>query len=262
MLSGMSQAAPRRVLYLGDGAVNGAAAYLMAIGHWSGFAMTHVPSDTPLSAELASQDWELVILSDYPAQALDQDISHALCERVQAGMGLWMIGGWASFHGQSGRWQESPLHELLPVYIAQRDDRVNCDTPAVACVDMPHSITKGLPFDVRPPSVGGYNMVRVRPQATQLLSVRRLGLHRDEQGEFAMSPMAKAPLLAVMSVASGRSIAWMTDVAPHWVGGWVDWGETRLTLRHPESREVEIGADYAKFVARILDWGSASRREG
>lgn len=262
MLNAMSvQLSPKKVLYLGDGSAEGAAAYLLAIGHWAGHQMQHLPSAQPLPSELWAQDWDLVILSDYPACGLTPAQVESLAQRVREGMGLWMIGGWSSFRGQQGHWQKTGLHELLPVQIQDEDDRINCDTPAVARVEMPHSITQGLPFAARPPSVGGYNAVRVRPLALQLLSVQPLGVRQGTQEEWVLEPAPRDPLLAVMSVGAGRSVAWMTDVAPHWVGGWVDWGERRLNIAHPESREVEIGADYAKFVARIMDWCAGGRAQ-
>lgn len=253
MLRGMKAGAPR-VLYLGDGEATGAAAYLLAIAHWAGYAIEHVPSSQRLSAELWDKDWSVLVISDYPAAQMDEAIQLQVPQRVRAGMALWMIGGWASFHGSHGFWHQQPLHELLPVEISQEDDRVNCDRPAVARLECAHPIMQGLPFDPRPPSVGGYNRVSLRQGAQLLLSVQDLGLRRLEMGEWVLEPGSSAPLLAVIERGATRCIAWMTDVAPHWVGGWVDWGEQRLRAQHPRGREVEVGRDYAEFVRRILDW--------
>lgn len=249
----------KRVLYLGDGAVDAAAAYLLGVGHRAGFEMHHLPSDQRPSASLWNAPWDLLVLSDYPATGLTEAMDQGVAARVQAGMGLWMIGGWASFHGQSGRWNQSKLHMLLPVEIQDQDDRVNCDGPAVAVQQGSHRLVEGLPFDERPPGVGGYNRVRMRSDAELVLGVQRLGLRRGAEGGWEMEPAPIDPLLALGVHGAGRCVAWMTDVAPHWVGGWVDWGSERVVARHPASREVEVGADYAKFLARILDWASAGR---
>lgn len=259
MLGTMKLCAPR-VLYLGDGEATGAAAYLLAVAHWAGYAIEHVPSAQRLSVDRWQEDWSLLIISDYPAAQLEESIQLQIPERVRAGMALWMIGGWASYRGLQGFWQSQPLHELLPVKISQADDRVHCDGPAVARRECAHPILQGLPFDARPPSVGGYNRVELREGAELLLSVQDLGLRRVD-GQWTLEPAASSPLLAVIERGATRCIAWMTDVAPHWVGGWVDWGEARLRARHPLGREVEVGRDYAEFLRQILDWSVHQRRE-
>jgi hypothetical protein len=45
------------------------------------------------------------------------------------------------------------------------------------------------------------------------------------------------------------------DVAPHWVGGLVDWGDgERVTARAPGSWEIEVGNFYSQLVANLLAW--------
>lgn len=242
------------MLYLGDGAVDGAAAYLLAIAHHGGLAMHHVPSHQAVTRELWQRSWDLVIVSDYPSALVEDDMLASLEARVQAGMGFWMIGGWASFHGQSAGWDQTCVASLLPVRMQDRDDRVNCESPAVACVQHPHPIIADLPFAKRPPSVGGYNRVEMRPGAKLLLGVQRLGVHWSASQQWALAPGEMDPLLAISSVGQGRVMAWMTDVAPHWIGGWVDWGRSRMVMRHPQSREVEVGQDYVQFVLNMLGW--------
>jgi hypothetical protein len=45
-----------------------------------------------------------------------------------------------------------------------------------------------------------------------------------------------------------------TDVAPHWVGGLVDWGAQRLAACAPGSVAIEVGSDYAELLARLVRW--------
>lgn len=250
----MSKPRSPQVLYLGDGAADGAAAYLLGIAHRGGIEMQHVASDQAVDAKLWERAWDLVILSDYPSSLIEPEMLASLEARVQAGTGLWMIGGWASFHGQHGGWEKTCIASLLPVAMQSADDRVNCQTPAVACVLNPHPMIAQLPFAQRPPSVGGYNQVSLRPGAELILGVQPLGLHRSNTGQWALRPGGVDPLLAISKLGQGRVMAWMTDVAPHWIGGWVDWGESRVVARHPASREVEVGQDYVQFVLNMLDW--------
>ena len=42
----------------------------------------------------------------------------------------------------------------------------------------------------------------------------------------------------------GRTAALATDVAPHWVGGLVDWGDQRITQKVTED-SIEVGNWYA-----------------
>jgi len=51
----------------------------------------------------------------------------------------------------------------------------------------------------------------------------------------------------------GRTAALATDVAPHWVGGMVDWGDRRIVQDLPGGF-VEIGNWYAEFFRNLLVW--------
>jgi uncharacterized membrane protein len=119
-----------------------------------------------------------------------------------------------------------------------------------------HPITAGLPFD-SPPSIGGYNEFRTRPSGTVILEgVRYRVTLRGGQPQFAAE--ARFPLLVISErkrgpSGAGRAACLATDVAPHWVGGFVDWGETRLTVRL-NGDFVEVGAGYAAFFRNLLVW--------
>jgi hypothetical protein len=46
-----------------------------------------------------------------------------------------------------------------------------------------------------------------------------------------------------------------TDLAPHWVGGLVDWGDDpRVAAQDQGSWQIEVGNFYAQFVANLLAW--------
>ena len=62
-------------------------------------------------------------------------------------------------------------------------------------------------------------------------------------------------MLVLGAADRGRTAALMTDLAPHWVGGFVDWGDgERVTAQAPGSWQIEVGNLYAQFVANLLAW--------
>ena len=74
------------------------------------------------------------------------------------------------------------------------------------------------------------------------------------------------PLLVTGSYGLGRTVAFASDVAPHWVGGMVDWGTPRRvtqTLCAGAFAElstdgfIEVGADYATFFRQLTQWLAA-----
>jgi uncharacterized membrane protein len=162
-----------------------------------------------------------------------------------------MIGGWESFRGQSGGYERSPLADALPVAMQSSDDRVNCAQPCLVNKVAEHEILAGLPFDV-PPGVGGFNRVAAKPGAALLLTCVPFGVMRENR-EFVFRRGEEAPLLVVGEFGKGRTAAFATDVAPHWVGGLVDWGDRRVT-RKIGAREIEVGNWYAGLLRNLLKW--------
>ncbi|MFQ5731480.1 MAG: glutamine amidotransferase [Planctomycetaceae bacterium] len=241
------------VLYLGDTHLRGAAAYLAGLMHSWGWSFDYVPGETSANASLFENDRPLYVLSDYPAAHLTVDVQQRIVDDVSAGAGLLMIGGWDSFHGSGGNWDGTPVGEALPVAIASADDRVNCDHPLVVAKTAEHPAVDGLPWDERPPLIGGFNRVAPRRGATLLLEARHFSAHRDGD-EFSFEPAGSDPLLIVGERGRGKTAALATDVAPHWVGPLVDWGDARVITGAPEADEVEVGDLYAKFLRQLLTW--------
>ena len=108
-----------------------------------------------------------------------------------------------------------------------RDDRRNCAQPCLVEKAAEHPVLEGLPWD-RPPGIGGYNAITARlGSQTLLYSVPFAATWNGR--DFAFSRGVAAPLLVVGECGKGRTAALATDVAPHWVGGLVDWGDRRIT---------------------------------
>ena len=118
---------------------------------------------------------------------------------VVAGGGLAMAGGYLSFQGIGGRarYRRTPIEEVLPCTIDPWDDRVEVPEGAVAAItDGAHPILAGVGGEW--PALLGYNRVHLREDAVLL-------------AEFDGDP-----LLAVREAGAGRTLAWTSDIGPHW----------------------------------------------
>ncbi len=244
----------KNLLYLGDTHLQAAAAYLAGLMHHWSWTFDYFPSDAqPLPEELAG-DYGLIILSDFPAANLGEEAQHALLDQVAGGAGLLMIGGWESFHGLGGAWDGTPIGNVLPVEIANRDDRRNCDVPVLVRRLKEHSILDGLPWEDRPPVIGGLNQVQAKPDAEVILEACLFDAKLQDENLFTFQIIERLPLLVVGQFQQGRTAAFLTDVAPHWVGPLIDWGTPRISAEAPNSQPVEVGGDYAQFLQQLLEW--------
>lgn len=241
------------ILYLGDTHLRDAAAYLAGLMHAWGWGFDYVRSDELLSAERLDARRALFILSDYPAARMEAAVQRQLLEQIAAGAGLIMLGGWESFHGLGGDWDGTPIGDALPVVIANEDDRMNCDQPVLVRCVAEHPAVNGLPWDSRPPVIGGFNRFAAKRDAAVLLEAERFTT-RLFDGEFVFEPLDRHPFLVVGEFGQGPVAALATDVAPHWVGPLVDWGTPRVAAQAPDANGVEVGGDYAKFLRQLLSW--------
>jgi uncharacterized membrane protein len=142
---------------------------------------------------------------------------------VEGGGGLLMCGGYFSFSGYSGRagFSGTPVEAVLPV-VCERgfDDRVEMTQGyafSVTEAGRAHPITAGLRWD-DPYLLLGYNRVRAKADAHVLAT------YGDD------------PQIVVAHVGKGRSMAFASDVAPHWAGSFIHW------------------PDYAEFWTRAMRW--------
>lgn len=122
----------------------------------------------------------------------------ALVDWTRAGGGLMMAGGYLSFQGinAAANFARSPLAEVLPVTMLSGDDRVEAPEGAeVSETGAAHPLTGLL---AGAPALLGYNEVHAKDGADV---VARVGEH---------------VLLATQQVGAGRTLAWSTDIGPHW----------------------------------------------
>jgi uncharacterized membrane protein len=227
---------PLRVLYLeGDAA---APKYVRAALSTDAFRLIEPAADTD-----AVPSFDVAILSDLPYARLGRAREEALIERLMDGAGLLMVGGWNSFG--RGLYANSQLAEHLPVRIESSDDRINLAGGAVVRPAASHPLIEGFSFDP-PPMIAGFNRLHPRRGAQTLLEAWRVaGVQPD-----GLRLAATADPLLMASETTGRVLALATDLAPHWSGGWTDWGDRMLRF----ADHTEIGNDYVAFLQRLVLW--------
>jgi uncharacterized membrane protein len=124
---------------------------------------------------------------------------------VRRGGGLLMFGGYYSFQGINGgaRYRKTPVEETLPVSCLPIDDRVEVPEGFKPVVTGPsdHPILKGLGTDW--PELLGFNEVELKPGAEVLAT--------------ASSEYGSLPLLVTGTYGKGRTLAWTSDIGPHWL---------------------------------------------
>ncbi|MEU3765075.1 glutamine amidotransferase [Amycolatopsis keratiniphila] len=143
-----------------------------------------------------------------------------LREWVTNGGGLMMAGGYLSFQGFEGKanYHRTPIEEILPVDIDPYDDRVETPEGVRAQVVRPgHPVVSGL--DQEWPILLGYQHTTLKPDAELLATV---------EGDV---------MLAARQVGRGRTLAFTSDISPHWA---------------PE--EFMAWSGYGKLFAQAMSW--------
>ncbi|MDO4586274.1 MAG: glutamine amidotransferase [Planctomycetia bacterium] len=271
-----------KVCYLGDDSIDRAAIYLAGIMTHYGIDFDHIDSDKSPSDHFTDQNYSLYIISDYPSKMFRNGQMEHIAQSVEKeGSGLLMLGGWESFHGRLGEYQDSPLVPVLPVQMLNSDDRRNFSLPLIVRPSKQHPILGDLPWQ-NPSAVGGINEFCAKKGAQIILEgiafdIRILDENVVDCSEsnfcnidgnavvdqvtiptafgdsFAVRPVRRYPLLVVDKYGSGRTAAFASDVAPHWVGGFVDWGKKRL-FQNVGDGFIEVGEDYAQFFRNLILW--------
>lgn len=255
------------ICYLGDTSLDAAAGYLGGVMQHAGFSYDYTASDSSLPERFRRQSYDLYILSDYPyVRWNDTEVRH-LQDRVRDGAGLLMIGGWESFHGLGGDYEDTPFAEMLPVIMQREDDRQNCPQPVFLRPTASqwkkfrdgsaHPILDGLPWET-PSAIGGFNLFSPKPDAEVLLEGVAAGVRLLEDGSLTLQPGTTYPMLVLGRYGRGTTAALAFDAAPHWVGQLVDWGTARITqpVHRPDTKEicntVEIGDAYVRFLCQLI----------
>ena len=238
-----------RVLFLGEGSMDDSGRYLAAVLRWGGFDFDHVPDGSSIPREVLAKRYAAIVLSDYRHANFGKHSEQWLINHQQSGGGLAMIGGWASFTGLVGGYAGSRVEGVLPVKCLSRDDRENYASGAVVSRRRDHPILRGISFRV-PPVICGYHRATVRKGSLVLMECRRLNFSARKP---KLGP--PIPLLVVNSNNhSGRVAAFLTDCAPHWAGGLIDWGTRRVRVQVGRRSSVEVSHTYLKFFSQLIAW--------
>ena len=244
----------KSILYLGDTTLKEAGSYLAGVMSHHNISFDYLPSDQQFGDTFLNNKYQAVIISDYPAENFSTEQINTIVEQVTAGLGLLMIGGWESFTGAKGEYTDTKLSQVLPVIMQSADDRVNCFAPCLAEKMKEHEILSSLPFEENTPSIGGFNRLKSKPDSNTILLARRFKASYVN-GNFTVTSLEDPdPLLVVSSYKQGRVSAFATDVAPHWVGGLVDWGNSRVKAQGPGANPIEVGNWYAALLANMINW--------
>jgi uncharacterized membrane protein len=185
------------------------------------FEVEHMPAHVSAAAFPQSLEglgaYDALILSDVGSNTLllhpdvwlhGRPVANRLkliAQWVESGGALVMAGGYFSFQGIDGkaRWHKTAVETVLPVDCLPYDDRLEIPEGFQAEIVAPdHPILRGVPV-LWPPLLGA-NEVVARPSS----DVEVLARLPAVQGGH--------PLLVAGAFGRGRSVAWTSDIGPHW----------------------------------------------
>lgn len=117
-----------------------------------------------------------------------------------SGGGFGMIGGYLSFQGidAKAKFKGTSIEQILPVTLETGDDRVEIPEGGVPQIKNTHSIIQGIPEEW--PVFLGYNKVNPKKES---VVVAEIGRNSD-------------PFLVTGEYKNGRTLAFTSDMAPHW----------------------------------------------
>jgi uncharacterized membrane protein len=218
---------------------NGATVFNAALAA-AGIAVTQIggercAAEFPLSLEALAQ-YQAVVISDVGALTLlvtpAARAGHVGVNRldllkayVEGGGGLMLAGGYMGFQGMFGtaRFHDTAVEDVLPVRCLPFCDGVEAPQGLQATIlQSSHPIFADVAGPL--PPILGMNKLDFRNDgSSRLLATCR---HRG----------VDLPLLAVRNHGRGRTVAWATDIGPHWLSqeflGWPLYGKLMANIVH------------------------------
>lgn len=229
----------KRVLYCGDGHLKSSGRYIYNLLSYLGFHPIYLPSHKLFAIPTSKPD--VIILSDYPSARLNKTSQQWIMKRVHAGCSFLMLGGFGSYHGVDGMYQNTLLTTILPVVISSDDDRCHAYGGVTFGREWRSLTGNRIPSRINSPVFCGYNMFTPKPEARVILSVRHLDC-----------PDKNFPLFVTGTFGKGKTGAYASDFSPHWCGGLVDWGGHRIAVKTPLTKPIEVGEHYITWFDTIL----------
>lgn len=237
------------ILYLGDGPIQGSAAYLYSVLTYLGSTVSHLPPGKRPTTKHFNQKTQLLILSDYSYsdfRPIEKNVIERLKKKTLA---VLKVGGWSSFG--KGDYGKSKLAQFLPVHVRSGDDRLNYSPGLRIVPKKKHKVTRELPFS-RGSIICGLNTVK--PKISSHVALEAKALTYTNSNKITVSKSGY-PLLVLSPEKEARVACFMTDFAPHWAGGLVDWGKRRKTIRVPSKGvQVEVGESYIGLISNLTNW--------
>jgi uncharacterized membrane protein len=246
-----AQNGKKKILFCGDDNLDMAAVYLASVIFAEGYDLDYVPSPLAFPHEADPDTYDLLIFSDYPRAQVSDTQLHTIAACVSNGGSFLMIGGWESFCGLNREYNDSPLADILPVIMQEEDDRVNYPQGIVVLpASEDPTLLKELDWE-HPGIIGGYNAITPKKDAQILLEGAKLRIS-NKAGSLKIDVEKKRiPLMVTGKSGKGRTSALAFDLAPHWVGGFVDWGTERKRVDF-NNGFIEVGDMYYRFIANML----------
>ncbi len=244
-----------KVLYAGDSPAGGPANYLLAILRYLKADFLHLPPSQILKPSIFKKRFDLILLSDFSKKQTPEASEQLIADQVFTGSGFMMVGGWGSFSGPFGGWRGSLLERILPVECLGRDDRLNFPQGAVMQVALPHPMFRAISFN-KPPVICGMNLIRPKKTGKILLTARKINADQGRANQKLQVALdsKEYSLLVIQEDSKMRTAAFAADFAPHWCGGFIDWGNKILKLPVNRQIKVEVGNFYVSFICRLIDW--------
>lgn len=182
-------------------------------GHEVTYQPSHIAAQAFPSTVDELNEFDVVVLSDIgsntlllPAATFVRGQSRgnrleALRQWTLNGGGFAMVGGYLTFQGIEAKanYRATAIAQILPVDMEVGDDRAEHPEGLVPAFVAEHPILGGLPSALdQVPSLLGYQRLTAKPGAQTLMSI------------------GEDPLLVVGEAGKGRSLAYASDVGPHW----------------------------------------------
>jgi len=180
----------------------------------SGFLVTYMPSNIAVnkfpSTLIEMNKFNVILFSDIGSNSIllrpetfikgQTSINRLdlIRDWVFAGGGFGMIGGYLSFQGIEAKanYRNTSIADVLPVEMEIGDDRQETPQGAIVTLNETHKITNGIKADF-----------------PKLLGFQRL---IPKKGATVIATIDEYPLLAVTEFGKGRSLAYASDIGPHW----------------------------------------------
>ncbi len=202
----------------------------------NGIQLNHIPNPTA-NFEFPTEkgeleEYDVIVLSDISANTMllhpdtyfesstTPNRLKLIKKYVKDGGGFAMIGGYFSYQGfgMKGFYHDTPIEEILPVSIYPYDDRKEVPEGINPKVENPnHPILAGI--SEKWPVFLGYNKLQLK-----------------EKGEVLLKA-GEDPFLSVGNFGEGRTMAFASDLAPHWASpSFIEW------------------KDRDSFLAQAMNW--------